>query len=1073
MKTESKKMDVDEKAEFKPSSDKMEIDEIDNQELINSRNTSTANLIKLNSTASKSQLMKVYIEQLIQHAFGVCLKSLNLDCSLTSFYDEKLTNLDGLNDFSILNLVQTILMRIISDLMDKNFESANKLVNEMNQKRCESTLSSFNDHPSTTFRHSSEIDEFHDTSVLVIRYLMDCYFIIDNECKMKKSKQPVYQVLSEIKEQCINYSILVLTNRFSKTAPFLDSPLFPFVLHQSYPNGFIPSIINNTYNENDDLSGDFKEIFKPLLLNIWLSMQKNCSITNEFEFMLPVRALVELCDIRVGSFRPICQLIVQLDNWLPEEITNSAGKEFSRICFISPFLRISVFAEDDIKVVDLYFNDKTMTDDFQIIYQQLQSRLAILRIELHKIFHAILVNKSSRENVLSFLAESLKRNKKRSQIQINERTVSSDGFMLNLLSVFQLLSKKIDIIKIDVHYPFHPSSRLSLNNDETRIKFTMNDLEKYEHELADYKSSMLKWNESPSFNSECFFLTLHCHHLSIIPCIRKYSRRIRAIREYSRIADELQSSESSWSNQPRLASRNRRLIKRWKEQAKSLSKAKVCADAGLIDLGLLKNSLQFYDSVMQILLKALLIDDNNNQPRQLSEEELLSPDFKPSALFCAFPDYYLEDIADFLLFLIQNLPLVIESNTTDNMIKFLIVFINNSHVCSNPYVISKFIEFLFIASPKLQAVSDQFHHRLYNNSLAESFLSCALMRFYTNVESTGASSEFYDKFSTRYHISIIYKSLWKNIRHKNAIIDNSHKSEFTRFINMLINDTIFLLDESLECLKRIHEVQRAIDDSDNWFKQSIEDQQSRQRQLQNDERQCKSYLTLAVESVDMLHYLTGEPQLQESFMKPELIDRLAAMMNFNLMQLCGPKCKNLIVKNSEKYNWKPKFVLDMLTDVYLHLECEKFAEAVVGDERSYSKNLFQDVIVCMRKTNIISDSKIQKFTEMANKFEKVKETKVLLDLNDDAPDHFKDAIMDTLMDDPVILPGSNKIVDRSIIIRHLLNSKTDPFNRQPLSEEMLIPATELKTTIDKWRSEKLKEILSKHSSSANNSDTTN
>lgn len=47
-----------------------------------------------------------------------------------------------------------------------------------------------------------------------------------------------------------------------------------------------------------------------------------------------------------------------------------------------------------------------------------------------------------------------------------------------------------------------------------------------------------------------------------------------------------------------------------------------------------------------------------------------------------------------------------------------------------------------------------------------------------------------------------------------------------------------------------------------------------------------------------------------------------------------------------------------------------------------------------------------------------------------------DPLMDTLMTDPVILPSGN-IMDRSIILRHLLNSPTDPFNRQPLTESML------------------------------------
>lgn len=48
--------------------------------------------------------------------------------------------------------------------------------------------------------------------------------------------------------------------------------------------------------------------------------------------------------------------------------------------------------------------------------------------------------------------------------------------------------------------------------------------------------------------------------------------------------------------------------------------------------------------------------------------------------------------------------------------------------------------------------------------------------------------------------------------------------------------------------------------------------------------------------------------------------------------------------------------------------------------------------------------------------------------------------MDTLMTDPVRLP-SGTIMDRSIILRHLLNSPTDPFNRQTLTENMLEPGT--------------------------------
>jgi hypothetical protein len=45
-----------------------------------------------------------------------------------------------------------------------------------------------------------------------------------------------------------------------------------------------------------------------------------------------------------------------------------------------------------------------------------------------------------------------------------------------------------------------------------------------------------------------------------------------------------------------------------------------------------------------------------------------------------------------------------------------------------------------------------------------------------------------------------------------------------------------------------------------------EQQQSRQRQLAMDERQCRSYLTLATETVDMFHYLTEK--IRKPFLKP-------------------------------------------------------------------------------------------------------------------------------------------------------------------------------------------------------------
>lgn len=128
--------------------------------------------------------------------------------------------------------------------------------------------------------------------------------------------------------------------------------------------------------------------------------------------------------------------------------------------------------------------------------------------------------------------------------------------------------------------------------------------------------------------------------------------------------------------------------------------------------------------------------------------------------------------------------------------------------------------------------------------ICENHLPSSLMRFYTDVEQTGSSNEFYDKFTIRYHISIIMKSMWESPVHRNAIVQESNNGKnFIKFINMMMNDTTFLLDESLDALKRIHEVQEDMAVPERWAGQSQEQQTSRARQLSQDERQCRYWIS--------------------------------------------------------------------------------------------------------------------------------------------------------------------------------------------------------------------------------------
>ena len=229
--------------------------------------------------------------------------------------------------------------------------------------------------------------------------------------------------------------------------------------------------------------------------------------------------------------------------------------------------------------MDKYFaNLKSNSESIKSNSSDLQNQLEAIRKDLlFPTFHSLILNSQTRETTLKYMSEILRRNKERSQLQSDERHVSGDGFLMNLMSILQMLSIKIKRDKIEPLYQFHPQSLVILKKDESRIKNTSTDAEKWLDEMTSNEG--YQWSV-PNFTTECFFLALHCHHLSVIPCQRKYIRRIRAIRDMSRYIEELQQSTR---NLPWLPPNHHNRLKRLKEQLKKLQKAKACSESGLID----------------------------------------------------------------------------------------------------------------------------------------------------------------------------------------------------------------------------------------------------------------------------------------------------------------------------------------------------------------------------------------------------------------------------------------------------------------------------------------------------------
>ena len=245
---------------------------------------------------------------------------------------------------------------------------------------------------------------------------------------------------------------------------------------------------------------------------------------------------------------------------------------------------------------------------------------------------------------------------------------------------------------------------------------------------------------------------------------------------------------------------------------------------------------------------------------------------------------------------------------------------------------------------------------------------------------------------------------------------------FLRFINLLMNDAIFLLDEALGYMSKLRELQHERD-SGEWNKLPVHQRQQNEANFQHTGRLAKFHNIIGRETINTLCWLTED--IKTIFSHKTLVDRMAAMLNYFLLHLVGPKKRNLKVKDLSQYEFRPADIVHDICQIYVNLSSQenqkfkKFCLAVGRDERSYSATLLPSASDILRKTG---------FTSLATETEQVGQTvdNILqyqrrreINLNE-VPDEFMDPIMSTLMSDPVILPNSGMRVDRSTIARHLL-----------------------------------------------------
>lgn len=832
----------------------------------------------------------------------------------------------------------------------------------------------------------------------------------------------------------------------------------------------------HTANEEGELEGVLAAVFDSVCRKVRQGVLSNNldSVSAYFDYKPHLTLLEQL----VVSDKQVAAAITMLDRFKIKP--NYSALNIAYDTLLGPFLSLAPI--DSTEMGRLFPNAETATPvEVERISTDIRVETKVLQDRLFYICdHIVRSSPVARTNLLRFLADVLKHNTKRlAMMQTRREEVCHDGFMLNIVAILERFCQpfvdsfgsKLD--KIDADYFASTSCILDIS-EETKILTDNAESNKY------YEDHKLEKDQN--FISHVFFLMAGYMQYGVNGCITSLDRYKRMIDNVKSQVERLEQAVAAPSPQRNMLLQNLDMGRK----ALHSFHAKRLALQSMLNSEVLANSLiSFSEFVLLFLIR--VAEPQHKFPQNRSSLELPFPESSPPAQYSNFPEYLVDGIVSYLIYVSRYVPQAVIREKRNVLVQFCVSFLSTTPYIKNPYVKGKLVEILFYGTLEYGNHPGYFISIFDTDPLCLKYLLTGLMRFYIECEQTGASLQFYEKFTTRFYISEIIRCIWANDAYR-AKLDKESKDDvkfFVRFVALLLNDVTYLLDESLTKLGDIHRLQREIADnpaladvpldpqdaSSTSNNEDNEDNASHTRatSLASAERQAKSCMQLANKSVLLLKMFTSA--VPKAFVLPEIVDRLAAMLNYNLAALVGPRCNELKVTDPEKYGFNPKNLLSDMSEVYVNLRFEEaFVKAVARDGRSFSPANIDRAIQILDKWGLQPVAVLERLQNFKAAAEQARQEEEEGELElGDVPDEFLDPLMFTLMEEPVTLPSSKVVIDLGTIKSHLLSDPKDPFNRAPLKIEDVIPNTELKEKIEAWKREQ-REAFRKEKEAAANQD---
>ncbi|KAK8783692.1 hypothetical protein V5799_009944 [Amblyomma americanum] len=682
---------------------------------------------------------------------------------------------------------------------------------------------------------------------------------------------------------------------------------------------------------------------------------------------------------------------------------------------------------------------------------------------MHNIFYTLLrLSPETRNKTLSWLGRCIESCSDRGKLwnnQVSELFLTmqrGDGFVLNLGAVLLRLARPFSepcspkLLKVDYRYcSVEPQSE----EHATILSLHIRRLSK-ETCLVPREEGEPSPPEPTSFNfpTECFFA---CHRVLSLGFRVVHERLARLSQDLNRVRRVYEETRAQGGETSEVGRRLQENMEKGMTRFLSLK-------AALLEPTSLEQMLRFHvASATWLCHIATAQDVGSYKPLTLP-----FPQHGNSRL-AVVPEFVVENICDCIVFVkrFSERSLEFVGQDLEHLMTLVLVFMGSPQRMNNPHLRARLAEMLEVLMTSSE--DDSFtgivpfsnRKRLFLHHPFAMELSPTLLHVFVSIEMTGQSVTFEQKFHYRRPMYTVLEHLWNIPDHRNKMKSLAAEAEeniecstpplFLRFINLLINDAIFLLDEALSYMSRLRELQQP---------QPGQQQQGAEANLQHLGMLAHFHNVMGTETIRTLARLTAE--VSSIFCHPTMVDRIATMLNYFLLHLVGPQKKNLKVKDFSEYEFKPQELVQNICKIYTNLgsadsaTAQAFCIAVSRDGRSYSPDLFpqaQKVLLKIRQgaLSVAVGELAEKIKRAASQQKQEDEA------TGDAPDEFLDPIMSTIMIDPVVLPSSGITIDRSTIARHLLSDQTDPFNRSPLTMEMVTPNEDLKKKILEWRAKRI------------------